>query len=408
MIKKNVLLITLLVMINLLHTSCSSNDNDEVDGSGSQVSFEKAQLFDFILSEVDENLVEDISIKQPKMVNGVAQDKGEIRIELAYTTIPKFSLKQVPFNTEDFNIVPAVGEQHILPGKNITYTITPSQKTEVTLQYDVLVTIKEINPEDEKLEISEFQFLSDQNPGLGEDVSSSEIRKYPYGRPYNGTIVMIVPNGTDFSNLAPKIMYEGSSITYKNKTDSDESYKEFTPGTFLDFKYPNEVILKIHNSDRSRYAIYSVLVDVKNPIVFDDTTASIGLVESDFKIYNNVIGFTNYGNYPITSDIFASEINVTETPEEVIQNYFIHVVLKGDGSIHTNQKGRLHVTVSFPSSMTAPGPFRLRNYKVDVIFKIMNRYSEIEKYSDLLTNYFDIYTPSKIELIADIFAGTLR
>ncbi len=408
MIKKNALFITLLMILNFLYTSCNSSDDTVADELENPVNFEEAQLFDFILSEVDEDLVESIVIKQPTMVNGVPENKGEIKIELAYTDISKFSLKQVPFNTVDFSISPDIGEQHILPGKNITFTITPSKKTEVTLQYNVLVTVKRFNPENEKLKINAFQFLNAQNPGLDEDISSSEIRKHIFDSSYDGTIVMIVPNGTDFSNLAPKITYEGSSITYKTKAGSAENFKEFTPGTFLDFKYPNQVIMRIHNRNRSEFATYRVLVDVKTPIVFDDVTAIIndGNTVSGFDAYDNIIGFTNYGNYPITSDIFVSDMNVTNTPEEVIKNYFISVILKGDDIIYTNEKGRLYAQVNFPGNLI--GTFTgITSYKIDATFSIINRNFSIKKRTNVLNAMqdFDIYTPIKIELQANVFVS---
>ncbi|MEW7280895.1 hypothetical protein ABW636_20070 [Aquimarina sp. 2201CG1-2-11] len=256
--------------------------------------------------------------------------------------------------------------------------------------------------------INAFQFLHTKNPSLSEDVSNVEIRSPSLWNSYHGTIVMIVPRGTDFSNLAPKIAYEGSSIMYKNEADSDNEFKEFTPGTFLDFKHPNKVIFRIHNSDNSEYATYRVLVDVKTPIVFDNTTVKIDngkAVIFGHYIYENVIEFTNYGNYPIPSDLFFSDVNVTQTPEAVIKNYYINSWLTSDGTITTNQKGRLYVTTNFPS--TLKGTFTgYTDYKVDVTFKIVNRNFEINKHFDKADGKsYDIYTPAKVEVQASVFVS---
>lgn len=407
-IKKNILFISALLLLNLCITSCGSDDDSIHEEHASSVDFEKAQLFDFYLSEVDEDLIEGISIKQPTMIDGIPQNKGEIKIELAYTVISKFSLKQVDFNTSDFSISPAIGKQSILPGKRITYTITSSKETEVSLEYDVLVIIKELHSGQEKLAINSFSFLNTHNPDLTENVSSTEIREHSSGNQYDATILMIVPQGTNFSNLVPTIDFEGNSITYKTNVGDSENFIEFTPGTFLDFKYPNQIAVRVHNSDQSEFKEYRVLVDVKNPIVFEETSAILnnGDVVFEFHAFNNVIGFTNYGNYPITSDLFVSEMNVTKTPEATIQNYFINVILKGDDIINTGEKGRLYAQVNFPN---LNGTFTGRtDYKIDAIFNIVNKNRSIKKGTDVLNEEFEfnIYDPLKIELQANVFVST--
>ena len=259
-----------------------------------------------------------------------------------------------------------------------------------------------------ELKINAFQFLHTQNLSLSEDVSSVEIKSPSFWNSYHGTIVMIVPRGTDFSNLAPKIANEGSSIMYKYEADNDKEFKEFTPGTFLDFKHPNKIIFRIHNSDNTEYVSYRVLVDVKTPIVFDNTTVKIDNgkpVISGHYIYKNVIEFTNYGNYPISSDLFFYDINVTQTPEAVIKNYYINSWLTSDGPITTNQKGRLYVATHFPS--TLKGTFTgYTNYKVNVTFNIINSNFEIKKHFGVSDGKsYDIYAPAKGEVQASVFVS---
>ncbi|AUP77387.1 hypothetical protein [Flavivirga eckloniae] len=420
-IKKCIALI--LITINLFYLSCESSDdnpNPNPDGetpSGSSVNFEEALFETFTLSEIDEHHNKDTSIKNPKLTNGIPQEKGKITIELDYTTITKFSLKAVGFKTSDFTISPKVGEQSIVAGEMITYTIRSTKDDSVLLQYDVLVTVKDIviDPADEKISISKISFLKAKNEGFDEDVSTTDIRKRNFGNFNSSVTALAVPDGTDFSKLVATVDFEGSYITYHTDINGDHAdFKELKEDTVLNFKYPNRVFFRVYNSDKSKYHEYYVYVDIKNPIVFDESSVTIndGKPVSRTNTFNNVIGFTNQGNYPIThSRVIAHNIEVTKTPEKDPINYYSHISLRGDNDIHTGEKGRLYIQTNFPGNLiwATPSPYNpgITTYTVNVQFRTMFNYEKIITYnpnSAINGSDFYLYDPVEIEVKASVFA----
>ncbi len=404
-------LILVFIITNSVYISCSSSDDSIVDDPGSSVNFENALLKTFPLSEVDPGSEERFSTEQPTLVNGVPQNKGKITIQISYTEVSKFSLKQVEFNSSDFSISPEVGEPSIIPNQIITYTITSTKDSSISLQYDVLVTIKEVNPGDEMLGITSFRFLKDNNSTLDKDINSFEIREentVPHIR--NARIAIVVPPGTDFSNLTPTINFKGSSLTYHTDTDGNDSdFKEFTNETSLDFKYPNIITFRIYNSNKSKSYTVPIYVDVKNPIVFDESRVTLnnGNTVSRDNLFDNVVEFTNQGNYPITaSRINASEIKITETPEVNSVNYYRNISLRSGKIIHAGKKGRLVVQTNFPANFVGPGFPGIKEYivnaKFETVLNVTNEEIDLLPFSIRSTD-FHIYDPVDIEIIAKVF-----
>ncbi|TRX59068.1 hypothetical protein FNH22_11105 [Fulvivirga sp. M361] len=414
----NTFLVVIIISIGLFNMHCESDDVEEEIVE--VVNFEKAQLNYFPLSEVEEGQIEGFSIRQPSMLNGVPQNNGSITLTLSYTDIASFSLKEVEFDLSMFSISPGVGERSIIPGKTITYTITPVSDSSVSLRYDVRVMIKGPKPPDQALAIDRFRFLSMNNPGLDTDIISTEIRKTPALSKFEATIVMIVPDGTDFSDLVPTIDFEGSTLTYHTTFNGgDSDFKVFDKGTSLNFKYPNLIHFRVYNGDRSKFSEYRVIVEVKEPIIFDETSVTINdgnLIPIGIVSYDNVVSFTNYGNYPITSDLSVSTIEVTETPGPTPKNYYNLVILKEDNSfgshdvISNGEKGRLYVQVNFFDDFIG-SPTGLRDYKIEAEFNTLlytpgtpNIKKDVE-FGGLEEYEFFIYDPFKIELIAKVFVN---
>ncbi len=416
-----------LVALSLFNLSCDSDDppmDENPDGVEtpitSSVNFENALIRTFLLSEIEANHPEKTTVKQPTMLDGVPQNMGKITIKLAPTSVSKFSLKQVDFDTSEFSISPQVGEQNIIAGKPIIYTITPAKDPSVTLQYEVNVIVKPIDPADEKLAMKTFGFLISDNgeSGINSDVFSAEIRDIGgFYQRYDTAVVMSVPDGTNFSNLVPYIEFEGSSIAYTTNVDGDDSdYKEFTAGTSIDFKYPNIVAFKIYNSDKSRFHKVVVYVDIENPIVFDSPSVTLNdgkiVTTGGIDNYDNVIEFTNKGNYPIkTSRLNASEAEVIETPEAQPRLYYSPISLRKDkDELHTGEKGRLALTANFPFTLTGePGAgsgIVAKSYVVKVQFKTMLSSDAIKAFSTSNNSSninFEIYNPAEIEIKANVY-----
>ncbi|GAA3654284.1 hypothetical protein [Flavivirga jejuensis] len=399
--------------------SCSDDDNSDPTNN---VNFEEALLNGFPLSEIDITLKADsFSIEQPTMLNGIPQEKGKITIELENTDISKFSLKQIDFDASKFNISPAVGEQSIIPGETITYVITSTKDTNVSLQYDVLVIVKDIHPALQKLNIKKLHFLKIDNPSLDQDITSIEVREHT-GQPYSGTIMVIVPDGTDFSSLIPTLDHEGSSVKYTTEHYGNYAdFKVFDEKSKIDFKFPNIIAFQIYNIDETRYLEYRVLVDVKKLVTFDEEFATInnGSIVAYDKTYNNVLGFTYHGNYPINNKLSSSEIEVTETPENPSVNYYFtrNISLMEDNpsdnntQIQTNERGRLYISLNFPFNFSGNDNLFITSatYGVKVTFSpMLNSYSTPnieESYNNItILKYlnFLIYDPIEIEVKANV------
>jgi hypothetical protein len=401
--KLNFLTIGLSIIVCLFIGSCEkSSDSIESDNS---VDFSEALLKTFPLSEVDIELIADrISIQQPELINGVPQGEGEIELELENTDIEKFSLKQVDFDTADFSISPAIGAQSIIPGEKITYTITSTKDINVSLRYNVLVTVKDIPPHSQVLKITNLSFLKANNPGLSQDITSFEVREHS-NQLYSGTIMVIVPNGTDFSNLIPTLDYEGSTIKYTTEHYGNHAdFNDFTEGTSVNFGYPKIVAFQIYNSDKSRYREYRVLVDVKDPITFDKESISLSSLPLGLSSYDSVVGFTYNGNYPIKSDLRNSTIGLTTTPNDNTAEYYLFITLNEDNPsdddkiINNGERGSLDLKINLGADRHDPAI----KYTFDVAFNAMlNSYGTpgINDHGGLEDLNFMIYDPIKIEIV---------
>jgi len=425
---KNYFLKLTLVFVILL-IGCSEDDNtlQDITSQGntsegtetsetSNVNLEEALLRKFPLTELNLGGDFEIDISHPTLRNGVPVDKGTIKIQIsANTATTTFSLKEVEFDKSKFTISPAVGDAKIKLNETITYSITSIDKPSLSMQYDILVTLLSVDPTDENLSLMNFSFLKSDNDQLTEDILSAEIRDHDRSQPHDYSVIMIVPNGTNFSNLVPTINYKGSKIKYHTvATGNSSDFKPYTKGTSLDFKYPNIITFRIYNSDESKFIEFKVLVDVKNPIIFDKESVLLneGEFVSRFQVFENVIRFTLVGNYPITSKIVSNNIVVTETPETTPRNYYNVIDLRKNGgsgnTIRTGERGSLFIQLNFPGTFT--GSFSgLAEYKVEVEFApvlVAQRTARIgAKQSEELPDrddHFEIYDAKKIEIKANV------
>lgn len=397
------ILIIGLITACLLIGSCEKNDDFKSEDS---IDFSNALLQEFPLSEVDLSIIDQVSIQQPELINGIPKGKGKIEIELENSNIAKFSLKQVDFNRSDFSISPAIGEQVIIPGEKITYKITSTKDPNVSLQYDVLVTVKEISSHSEELNITSLSFLKANNPGLTQDITSFEVRKHS-NQTYDGTIMIVVPNGTDFSNLIPTLDYEGSTVKYTTSHyGNNADFNDFTKDSFVDFRFPNIVAFQIYNRDKNKYQEYRVLVDVKEPITFDEESITLGFPMAIGRTsYKKVIGFVYNGNYPLRSDLRNSTKVLTTTPTTDVGNYYLFITLKKESSssndkiINTGDRGELDLKINLGVDRHYP----VIKYIFDVTFNTMLSSSgtpNLTDYGGLVDLNFMIYDPVKIEVVA--------
>lgn len=89
---------------------------------------------------------------------------------------------------------------------------------------------------------------------------------------------------------------------YYRTNGSLELYK---PGAVVNYKYPARYQLQAENSLGVKSKTYHVIVDVKDPIQFDQSSFTTEKVKtgngSSIQLFANAISWTNVGNYPITA-----------------------------------------------------------------------------------------------------------
>jgi hypothetical protein len=276
----------------ILFTSCSSDDADEkVDN----VFWNDAKLKDFPLSEVT---YLDITIVHPEIENGVETKFGKIEVTIPYSqTSLMLSLKQFDLDNGKYQISPLAGELQDFSDGPVTYTISSVSSETKSVHYDVYI-VHGGDPFFTNAKITGFKFEKSKNPALDATIEAVKIAEYENYT--ENAIYVIVPDGTDFSQLTPTITYDAAQISY-NIGNEFILYPE--NGLVVDFKYPKHFYLQAENSLGSKSRIYNVIVDVANPIRFDSPIITDDVATGDGMAVENffaIATWTNQGNHPIT------------------------------------------------------------------------------------------------------------
>lgn len=339
MMNKQIRLIFLPLIFSVLFISCSSNE-DSTDGSTDEIDLNEAKLTEFPFMEFD-NI--NIQISQPTIENNEELTEGEILITLPHTvTSLLLTLKSVNIDTNKFNIFPSVGIQELFSETDfVKYTITTKNDLEKKTHYNIKIIIAP-TPEEEKLSITNFELLSNDNNAY----TNIDLIKESNLQTIDSLIVCLFPAPVNYSDLKPVITYEGSKIEYRV---NDEIFREYPVNTTekIDFKYPNTVDFKISNTTNSKSILYRVIIDTEHPIVVDESEITI----PDLQIGNsyNSVGvatWTNRGNYPITTMSPNGYFNVI-TPVAGLNNIFTLTLSKNTtGNINPDESGIINVAVT--------------------------------------------------------------
>ncbi len=186
-------------------------------------------------------------------------------------------------------------------------------------------------PVSENLAITKVTFEKDKNPDLPLTIEATKIvdhEKRQDGTIYHSTIYLLVPVGTDFSHLTPSISYQAASLSY----NVGEGFKPYpADGMVVDFKYPKTFQLKVASKDASQQKIYDVIVDVKEPIKFEQSfirtpNAKKGVLTSSGSYW------INQGNHPILNGIKIGRAYFPNAVE--ISTYTDVIYPSGASSIH--------------------------------------------------------------------------
>ncbi len=275
-----------------LFTGCSSDDADEhVDNTF----WNDARLNDFPLSEV---AYLDIDIVHPEITNGAETRFGKIEITIPYSQTSRvLSLKQFDLDNSKYQISPLAGEPQDFSDAPVTYTISSVTSETKSVHYDVTVVYGG-DPFFTNAKITGFKFEKSKNPALDATIDAVKIAEYENYT--ENAIYVIVPVGTDFSQLTPTITYDAAKISYS----IDNNFVIYPEnGLKVDFKYPKHFYLQAENSLGVKSRVYNVIVDVANPIRFDspivtgDVATGNGSSATDFFA---IAAWTNQGNHPIT------------------------------------------------------------------------------------------------------------
>lgn len=275
-------------------TGCQSNDSIDREPDGD---LENARVNDFPLFEVD---YLDISIVHPEIEKGVEIEHGKIEITIPQTQRSlMLSLKEFEPGSDTYHIMPSVGEQQDFSKGSVTYTVISNFNADRVVHYDVTVVYGG-EPVKENALVTGFGFEKNKNPGLSTPVEAGKIVMYTTNS--RNAIYVMVPVGTDFTNLTPTITYDAAKLYYSTTGSDFSIYPE--NGLAIDFKYPKQFYLQAENSFGTRSNVYTIIVDVKDPIKFDQpvivtTNVKKGTGTSS-ENFSAVIKWTNQGNHPVT------------------------------------------------------------------------------------------------------------
>lgn len=252
-------------------------------------------MSDFPLNEV---AYLDINITHPQIANGVEVKPGKIKITVPFSqTSLRLSLRKFDLDQNRYNISPLAGEPADFSNGPVVYTIRDVFSQDKTVRYEVTVEHGG-DPFFINAKITGFKFEKAKNPALDATIEAVKIAEYENYT--ENAIYVIVPQGTDFTQLTPTITYDAAKLYYN--TDN-----QFTPypanGLTVDFKYPRHFYLQAENSQGTKSRPYSVIVDVANPIQFESPIVTPNVAAGDgvaIESFFALAKWTNRGNHPVT------------------------------------------------------------------------------------------------------------
>ncbi|GGF03640.1 hypothetical protein [Flavobacterium limi] len=351
-----------------LIASCQGDDSNEVTPDPE---LENAQLKSFPLSETSHL---NIKIVHPEIVNGEEKKYGEIEI-----TIPAshqslmLSLKQFDLDNNKYSISPSIGDQQDFSKGAVIYTISSNFHEDKSVHYNVKVVI-EAAPVNTNSKITGFSFEKSKNPSLESTINAVKIVEYEnYSE---NAIYILVPVGTDFSKLTPTITFDAAKLYYSLGPE----FKPYTSNTMVvDFKYPKHFYLQAENSNGNKSKVYNVIVDVKDPIKFEQLPVITQNVKagdgSTTQYFAAVAKWTNQGNHPIKGMAVESYKNKTfpfvytgdaNTITAILSNPVVGIdgVLPGEkGDVNITVK-RMSITGKYTTTAEFAPTFNFNNYTI--------------------------------------------
>ncbi|BFP41702.1 hypothetical protein FGF1_25470 [Flavobacteriaceae bacterium GF1] len=351
------------LLVSVLVGCSSDNDQGLEEDNRLTVDMTAAILTDFQLSEVP---YVDIQLNQPEIVDGVQLTPGEIMITVPATFAPlELSLASVNFDTSKFEIFPAIGSvQSFGEGNAIAYTITSLEDRNLSISY--LVSITRDDAATEKAEITGFRFEKSKNTDLASDIDALRIVAYPARN--SNAIFVLVPVGTNLTNLVPTIDFEGDGLQYRQGDSDFIPYPETDPSIdftsnydFVSFEDRNELELSVTTAvSQNRYR---VIVDVEDPIEMLESSVSTATVtQGEIRVFP--FKWTNRGNHPVQHGINASTYSNSiegDTKENILNAFLATSSPLQAGFVRPGEEGNVLVTVNAAEA-------ELADYEVKIVF----------------------------------------
>jgi hypothetical protein len=304
-----------IILFFSLLISCS--DSNEPEPSTETVDLKEAFLTDFDFSEIESIAV---AITPPEIQNNAESKAGEITIKIPRESTLELSLKQVSFDQANFKISPAIGAKKTFSTTQpVVYTITSLKNPSLVIRYKVLVVL-DAPHSSETPEVTVFKFEKSKNTALSQDIIAAKIDNE------QKQIFIFVPVGTDFSHLTPTITFKGEKLYTINNTGKEEFP---AAGKEVDFKYPKTFTLQAESDAGGKIQLYSVIVDVKNPIKFEALTVEIPNVKKTADYFDKIITYTNQGNHPVTAFANTYKNKIPDLSDNNIG--LINLVVPGGG-----------------------------------------------------------------------------
>ncbi len=312
------------------------DSSDESTNTPQEVNIEEAKLSGFPLLGIQNISVE---ITDPIITENKEVTYGEIKITVPSTVSLddiRASITSEELNLSKFSISPGTDIALSFEDEKVhVFTIsTVTGNKEALLHYNVSI-IKELPAVPETLKLTGFTFEKSKNPSLPDDVTISKRADVNIG--YE-KIYLLVPVGTDFTNLVPTVTYEGSNLYYSQDTsiavvDMNVAFPE--GDTNFDFKYPKEFLLAIKDKNNEEVKLIGVIVDVVNPVRIEtvSVTTPDATEGASGNYFIGVTKWVNQGNHKIHFQKATTyeDVSPVVTPEPSTKAITVNRILTSGG-----------------------------------------------------------------------------
>ena len=377
-----------IVLFSVFFMMNCDSDEENNQTQTPEINIEEAKLSDFPLFGIQRTGIE---IVDPVIEDNKEVAYGEIKITVPSTTSldnVRALITSKELNLSKFSISPGNNDAGLSfeDEKVQVYTISAATgNKEALLHYNVSI-VKEVPDVPETLKITDFTFEKSKNPDLPYDITIS--RRADVNLTYE-KIYLLVPVGTDFTELVPTVTYEGANLYYSQDSSLppvDMNVKFPEEDTSFDFKYPKSFFLVVKDKNNEKLQMAKVIVDVANPVRIEtESVTTPDAKEGESKYFTGVTKWINQGNHKINFQKATIYENVDPSTTGSFKAITVDRNLPSGGLVPGESA---NVNVQVRSNYYPEG-----TYKTTAVF-----YTRI--YHD--RNSDDLFEPSKITVTSKI------